>query len=92
MAQLVKNLPAVWETWVRSLGWEEPLEEGMDSHLYSYLENPHEQRNLVGYSPWDHEELDMTEQLTDKIMEAHLLALLVYGEPSINVIDLSAWS
>ena len=29
MAQLVKNLPAVRETWVRSLGWEDLLEEGM---------------------------------------------------------------
>ena len=28
VAQLVKNLPAVWETWVRSLGWEDPLEKG----------------------------------------------------------------
>ena len=28
VAQLVKNLPAMWETWVRSLGWEEPLEKG----------------------------------------------------------------
>ena len=28
MAQLVKNLPAMRETWVRSLGWEDPLEEG----------------------------------------------------------------
>ena len=29
MAQAVKNLPAVWETWVLSLGWEDTLEEGM---------------------------------------------------------------
>ena len=29
VAQMVKNLPAVQETWVRSLGWEEPLEKGM---------------------------------------------------------------
>ena len=29
MAQVVKNLPAMWETWVQSLGWEDPLEEGM---------------------------------------------------------------
>ena len=29
VAQLVKNLPAVWETWVRSLGWKDPLEKGM---------------------------------------------------------------
>ena len=27
VAELVKNLPAMWETWVRSLGWEDPLEE-----------------------------------------------------------------
>ena len=32
MAQVVKNLPAVWETWVLSLGWEDPLEEGMAIH------------------------------------------------------------
>ena len=28
VAQLIKNLPAVWEPWVRSLGWEDPLEKG----------------------------------------------------------------
>ena len=32
VAQSVKNLPAVQETWVRSLGWEDPLEEGMATH------------------------------------------------------------
>ena len=32
VAQMVKNPPAVWETWVQSLGWEEPLEEGMATH------------------------------------------------------------
>ena len=32
MAQLVKNLPAMRETWVRSLGWEDPLEKGMAAH------------------------------------------------------------
>ena len=32
VAQLVKNLPAVRETWVRSLGWEDPLEEGVATH------------------------------------------------------------
>ena len=29
---VVKNPPAMWETWVRSLGWEDPLEEGMATH------------------------------------------------------------
>ena len=32
MAQLVKNLPAMRETWVRSLGWEDPLEKGKAAH------------------------------------------------------------
>ena len=32
VAQTVKNLPAMQETWVRSLGWEDPLEEGMATH------------------------------------------------------------
>ena len=32
MAQAVKNLPAKWETWVRSLGQEDPLEEEMATH------------------------------------------------------------
>ena len=29
MAQIVKDPPAIWETWIKSLGWEDPLEEGM---------------------------------------------------------------
>ena len=32
MTQLVKNLPAMWETWVRYLGWEDPLEKGKATH------------------------------------------------------------
>ena len=32
VAQLVRNLPAMWETWVRSLGWEDPLEKGTSTH------------------------------------------------------------
>ena len=43
MVQLVKNLPAVWETWVQSLGWEDPLEEEIMEEenplQYSCLEN-----------------------------------------------------
>ena len=29
---MVKNLPVMWETWVQSLGWEDPLEKGMATH------------------------------------------------------------
>ena len=32
VAQLVKNSPAMWETWVRSLDWEDPLEKGKATH------------------------------------------------------------
>jgi len=59
---MAKNVPAMRETWVGSLGWEDPLEEGMATQ-YSCLDNPHRQRSLAGYSPWGHKELDMTEKL-----------------------------
>ena len=32
MPQLIKNKPAMWETWVQSLGWEDPLEKGKATH------------------------------------------------------------
>ena len=32
VVQMVKNPPAVWDTWVQSLGWEDPLKEGMETH------------------------------------------------------------
>jgi len=32
VAQMAKNLPAIRETWVQSLGWDDPLEEGMTTH------------------------------------------------------------
>ena len=32
VAQMVKNLPAMWETWVQSMGWEDPLEEDIATH------------------------------------------------------------
>ena len=32
VAQMVKNPPAMWEAWVQSLGWEDPLEESMATH------------------------------------------------------------
>ena len=33
MAQTIKNPPAMWKTWVQSLGWEDPLEKGMATHF-----------------------------------------------------------
>ena len=39
MARVVKNLPAMWETWVLSLVWEDPLEKGWCPLQYSFLDN-----------------------------------------------------
>ena len=48
VAQMVKNLPAMWETWVQALGQEASPGEGNGSPLqYSCLENPHGQRSLT---------------------------------------------
>ena len=61
VAQLVKNLPAMQETLVQSLGWEDPLEEGMATHSSILAWRiPMD----TGYSPWGHKELDMTERLS----------------------------
>ena len=53
VAQMVKNPPAMGETWVQSLDWEDPLEEGMGTHSSILaLENPLGPRCLSDYSPW----------------------------------------
>ena len=67
LAQTVKNPPAMQETWVQSLGWEDPLEEGMttDSNILAWrIPIDRGQRSLAGYSPWSHKESDMTERLS----------------------------
>ena len=63
VAQKVNNPPAMQETWVQFLGWEDPLEKWISSILayslqYSCLENTHGQRCLAGCSPWGHKELE----------------------------------
>ena len=65
VAQTVKNPPTMQETSVRSLSWDDLLEDSMATHCkYSCLENLHRQRNLAGYSPWGRKESDSTEQLS----------------------------
>ena len=66
MAQLVKNPPAMRETWVRSLGCEDPLEKGKATHS-SILA-----WKIQGlYSPWGHKESDTTEQLSLSLSRRH---------------------
>ena len=57
------RLPTTQETWVRSLGGENPLEKEMATTPELLPGKPHRQRSLVGYSLWGHKELDTTEQL-----------------------------
>ena len=52
VGQMVKHLSAMQETWVRSLGWEDPLEKEMASHSILLAGKSHGWRSLVGYSPW----------------------------------------
>ena len=61
VAQLIKTLPTMQETWVQSLGWEDPLEKSMGTTPPFLPGELHGQRSLVGYSPWGHKESDMTE-------------------------------
>ena len=59
VAQLVKNLPAMLETWVQSLGWEYLLENGKATHSIFWPGEFHGNYNL-----WDCKELDTTERLS----------------------------
>ena len=69
-AQLVKNLPAMWETWVWSLGWEDPLKKGKSYPLqYSGLENS------MDYIVHRVSELDMTERLSLSLYNSDLNTL-----------------
>ena len=52
VAQMVRNLPAIQETQVQSLGGEDPLEKGMLPTPVFLPEEFHRQRSLIGYSLW----------------------------------------
>ena len=61
VAQSVQNPPAIWETQVRSVGGEDPLEKEMATHSSILPGKFPGQGILTGYSPWGHKELDTTE-------------------------------
>ena len=69
MAQMVKRLPTMWETWDRSLGWEDPLEKEMATHssvLARRIQWTEEPGRLQTMGP----QSDMTERLTLLLWEA----------------------
>ena len=85
LAQLVKNLPAMQETWVQSLGWEDPLEKEKATRS-SILSG-----EFPGlYSPRGHKESDTTEQLS----HTHTFPALwsFSSEPSLHIMWPKYWS
>ena len=70
MAQLIQNPPAMWETWVWSLGWEDPLEKGKATHSSILAWRIPWTLDFVsmglqrGGHPWGCKELDTTEKLS----------------------------
>ena len=63
VAQLVKNLLTMQETWVQSLSWEDPLEKEMATTPVFLPGKSHGQRSLAGHSPWGHKESDRTKAI-----------------------------
>ena len=61
---MVKNLPAMQKTWVRSLGQEDPLEKGMATHSSIFAWRIPWTEESDKLQAWGHKELDVTEQLT----------------------------
>ena len=73
VAQLVKNLPAVWETWVQSLGWDDPVKKGKATHSDI----------LAWRIPWSRKKLDMTEKLL--LSSSYALLSISQAVPIINI-------
>ena len=67
VAQMVKKLPVMRETWVGKIPWRRACQPTQ----YSCLEHPQGQRSLTGYSPWGHKGSDTTEQLTHTRTHTH---------------------
>ena len=61
---MVKKLPEMQETWIQSLGWEDPLVREWQLTPVFLPGELHGQRSLVGYSPWGCKESDILELLT----------------------------
>ena len=84
---MVKNSPAKWETWVRSLGWEDPLEEGMATHSSI----------LAWRFPWTEEPGRLVIEMfrpfpfnvtTDMVRHKFVILLFVFSLPSLFIVPL----
>ena len=78
VAQTVKRLSIMWETWVWSLGWEDSLEKEIATHFSTLaLKIPWTEELGAGYYPWGRKESGTTEQLHFHF-HSSLLAILNY--------------
>jgi len=74
VAQTVKNLPTIQETWVTCPG-KIPWRRAWLPTLVLLPGEFHGEKSLVGYSPWGHKELDTTKQLTPSLSNGQHLSL-----------------
>ena len=83
VTQTVKNLPAMQETWVWSLGWKIPWRRKWQPISVFLPGKFHGQRSLAGYSPWGHKDLDTAKQRLHIYIYIHIY---IYGKskPSEN--------
>ena len=91
VAQMVKNLPAMQETQVQSLGWEDPLEEGMQTTPAFLPGEFHGQKSLARYSPWGHKESDTTERLRHFKTSLRLPVSTCLAHLSLNLAAQHLW-
>ena len=84
VAQMVKIWPAMWETWVWSLGGEDPLEKEWQPTPVFLPGEFYGQRSLVGYSPWGHKESDMAEWLTHTHTHTHTEVLISVSDKNLR--------
>ena len=78
VAQLVKNLPAMRESWIRSLGWGDPQEKGTATHSNILT------WRIPWYSPWGRKELDTTEWLSLSLLFLKLMSKKLVGKLTID--------
>ena len=76
---MVKHLLSMQETWVQSLGQEDPLKKGTATTPALLPGKSHGQRSLIGYSPWGRKESDTTEQL-------HFTGIRQLGKPITDTV------
>ena len=76
-----KDLPAIWETWVQSLGHEDSLEKGMATHssIPVWRIPWTEETSRFQCSPWGHKESDMTERQTHTYLTMALIINIFTG-------------